>query len=163
MGDGAHLNVDVESAMGKIVGGEEVRYVLTDEEFEQNVRFVSAEPGGGVSGYERTGWLLARGILETYETFPMLQTWPSEPVYLRDDRGNMVWSDGRGVRLSVGLSETIKTLHAGGHLKTAGYLDAYEGCTGFQWGWAVNAARKVLGLGAVPNPAILEVGVQSEG
>lgn len=30
--------------------------------------------------------------------------------------------------------------------------------TGFMWGWAVNAARKVLGDGPVPNPAIVEIG-----
>jgi hypothetical protein len=31
------------------------------------------------------------------------------------------------------------------------------GLSGFQWGWAVNAARYVRGLPPVPNPAILEI------
>ena len=30
--------------------------------------------------------------------------------------------------------------------------------TGFMWGWAYNAAARVLGLNAQPNPAIVEIG-----
>lgn len=42
--------------------------------------------------------------------------------------------------------------------------DGYDldplGMTGFMWGWAVNAARAILELPPVPNPAILETGIQ---
>jgi hypothetical protein len=39
------------------------------------------------------------------------------------------------------------------------YKYAYAGCSGFQWGWAVNAARSILNLDAVPNPALMTISV----
>jgi hypothetical protein len=33
-------------------------------------------------------------------------------------------------------------------------MEAYEDCTGFMWGWAVNAAKYVVGASPVANPAI---------
>jgi hypothetical protein len=36
------------------------------------------------------------------------------------------------------------------------------GCTGFQFGWAHNAVRYVLGVEAVGNPAIVTVGSKGE-
>jgi len=38
-----------------------------------------------------------------------------------------------------------------------GYEKAVNGISGFMWGWAVNAARYVLDLHEVPNPAIIEI------
>jgi hypothetical protein len=32
------------------------------------------------------------------------------------------------------------------------------GITGFQWGWGVNAARRLVELPPQPNPAIVDVG-----
>jgi len=34
------------------------------------------------------------------------------------------------------------------------------GMTGFQHGWALNAARKVLAMPPVPNPALLEIEIE---
>jgi hypothetical protein len=42
-------------------------------------------------------------------------------------------------------------------MKASGIDLARFGFTGFQWGWAVNAARACLELAAVPNPAIVHV------
>jgi hypothetical protein len=42
------------------------------------------------------------------------------------------------------------------HATPAG-LDAYEGCTGFMWGFAVNQARWLLQQEPVPNPAVFEI------
>jgi hypothetical protein len=44
-------------------------------------------------------------------------------------------------------------------MKEAGYFpDGMYGCTGFQWGWACNAARTILDIPPVPNPAIVTIG-----
>jgi hypothetical protein len=42
-------------------------------------------------------------------------------------------------------------------MKAAGIPLADLGLTGFQWGWAVNAARRCLELEPVDNPAILTI------
>lgn len=58
------------------------------------------------------------------------------------------------VVLNVNLYDVVKQLHPE-------YQPLFDDLTGFMWGWAVNAARHILKLGAVPNPAIITVGVHS--
>jgi hypothetical protein len=42
-------------------------------------------------------------------------------------------------------------------MKEAGVSFEELGLTGFQWGWAVNAARRCVELPPIPNPAILVI------
>jgi hypothetical protein len=45
-------------------------------------------------------------------------------------------------------------------MKDSGIPLSNLGLTGFQWGWAVNAARRCLELEPIPNPAILTIEVE---
>lgn len=53
----------------------------------------------------------------------------------------------------VDLYRVCKDYAAGG----PDYVQCLGELTGFQWGWAENAARRIHGLGEVPNPAIIVV------
>lgn len=43
-------------------------------------------------------------------------------------------------------------------MKAAGHDLGALGLTGFQWGWALNAARRCVELPPLPNPAIMDLG-----
>lgn len=149
MGDGAHLNIGAERAMKTIVDGKEQPPAMTDEEFEAMVRNA---PISGELSYESASSAAARIVLEAYEEYPQLRELSDECVYLRDSNGNIEWGNegGKMIHLNVTLYDVIKKLHKEGTAER----DVLVDLTGFMWGWAMNAARKILGLGPVPNPAM---------
>ena len=87
-------------------------------------------------------WALANP--ERYANTPMESeiTWPEKPDGSGKDYNNPIY----GRR---GLYEV---------LKEEGIALDVLGITGFQWGWAYNAAARCLELPPKPNPAIMTIG-----
>ncbi len=145
--DGAHLNIPANDAMKAAIGGEDTT-VMTDADFEQMIR--EAPLGLPMSDYDYGTYsnAVARIVLEAYETYPQLQTISDEHVYLQDAEGNTLWEPPGPIALNKSLYDIIKMIYEE-------HEEFFMEMSGFQWGWAMNAARKVLGLGAVPNPALV--------
>jgi hypothetical protein len=128
--------------MGAILAGDETQ-TLTDAEFEETIRSASKPvEWDEETGYDDSANYTARLILEMYESYPQTQTLSEERVYLEYPKK---WED--PISLNVTIHDVYKAL----------YSDIDMGISGFQWGWAINAARTILGLGPVPNPAILDI------
>jgi hypothetical protein len=144
MEDGAHLNVGAESAMKSIIGGSEPT-VLTDEQFEEMIR--TADLDRSPVNYDMAANQVARLVLEAYEKYPRLQTMPDYAEYIEVDDGGLV-------PITTTLTDVIFRIYKG--------HKALSGISGFQWGWGVNAARKILNLGPLPNPALLEISPSDE-
>lgn len=154
MSDGAHQGVTPERALKTILGGEPAPtpdegnewFVLRDK-----VRDAAPNP----DTYDGCALRAARLILEYFDEDEEREALPTENVYAKDTDGQLVWEDeGRSLKLvQPGLYEVMKE---------AGITELeYLGLTGFQWGWAVNAARHIKGLPPVPNPAIITIGSDS--
>jgi len=146
MPDGAHLNIGAEEGMKANIAGEEP-HPMTDEEFEQMVREAPI-PGDSYSGQANA---TAKLILEMYEEYPQTRELPEEREYLRDLDGHVDWND--PIYLNVTLYDVTKKAYPQHH-------ELFLDLTGFMWGWAVNAARKILGLGPLPNPALMTISVE---
>ena len=154
--DGADIGVGAERALGTILGGEDQP---SEEERETREQMEGRIRNAPISadGYDGAATACARIILEAYEEYPVLRNHPTEGVYLTDQAGQMVWFEEHKKQAVVtipGLVDVLKQLHEQEPEKLAVFSDL----TGFMWGWAVNAARHVLGLDPKPNPAILEIG-----
>lgn len=159
MPDLAHQNVDAATAMKLNVGGGEVPEGASDSEFEERIRGASLAitADGSGEGYSSFADATARVILEAYEEYPQLRDLSGEPDYLKGKNGRVDWSN--PIALNVTLGNVIDKLHPKG---SQVHDQILAELTGFQWGWAVNAARKILGLGPVPNPALWEFRVKGE-
>lgn len=158
-GDGAHMGVDAERALGTILGGEPQP---TEEERRSpdemrawilsaptRAEFEARGPEIDYSYGERAR-VVARVILEQYLADPRLATLPMETEYDWDadpDRG------AQGMK-----PEFVRQRSLSDVLRENGVYDEHIaglGITGFQWGWAVNAARFCVEIEPQPNPAIL--------
>jgi hypothetical protein len=96
-----------------------------------------------------------RFILTCVRAHPELQDAPTETVY-----DWATWRESGGPNrnemppvLQRGWSDLLK------EIDPEGYRAAVAEITGFQWGWAANAARFALNLPPVANPAIVEIEV----
>lgn len=142
MSDGAHLGVSAERALKTVLGGEP-----SPEEDEQmgviEFRAYIMQPDQEPHDYGEAARRAARTILEFFMEDPRRATIPTETVYQQP----VDWSN--PVVLEPDLYNVMK-----GH----GYPLADLGLTGFQWGWAVNAARRCVELEPVSNPAIVTIG-----
>ena len=147
--DGAHLNIGAESAMKKIVGGEELPEPMTNEEFEQSIRTAPIEEG---LGYDGGANACARIILETYEKYPELQHMTDSRTYLHGADGEIDWNN--AIATNTTFTDVFNKLHPEG---TPEHDLVIVELSGFMWGWAINAARKILGLGPLPNPALMTI------
>lgn len=154
MNDGAHMNIGAESALGAVLGSEETPERMTDEEFERVIRTAPIAPG---LGYEGGANACARIILDAYEAYPELQDMTDSRTYLHLADGDIDWSN--PISTNRTLTDVIKRLYPEG---TPEHDHVIVDLTGFMWGWAVNAARKVLGLGPVPNPALVTIEIPSK-
>jgi hypothetical protein len=134
--DGADLNMPAEQAMHAALGGPQPER-LSDEEFERRIRTAPAI----TKDYDAAANYAARLVLEFLEEHPEHHDTPIEA------EGEI--HNGEYVRVRDGLYDVMKA---------AGVPLAELELTGFQWGWAANAARHILGLEHQPNPAIIEIG-----
>lgn len=158
--DGAHLGVNAERALRTIVGDapeptedehrnpDEMRAWLlaapSVDEFEAYCE-AKRERDEEYTGddYGEAARVTARGILEAFLADPRLAAMPTESEYDWTD----YTGDGMPKLLVAGLSEALRE-------RDVRYV---SGITGFQWGWAVNAARYCVELPPAPNPAIVEL------
>jgi len=147
--DGAQQNIPAESAMKFIVGGGEYPEALDDLSFEAMIR---EAPLTGDLGYEGGANAAARLILEAYERYPQTRELAEDHLYLANgEDGKIDWNN--PIYLTVTLYDVIKKIYPQHQEEIWDYL------TGFMWGWAVNAARKIAGLSPRANPAIMEISV----
>jgi hypothetical protein len=152
MSDGAHFGVSAERAIETILGGKETPSPdeqMTVSEFREWIMQPDQEP----LDYSETARRQARIILTYFLADPTRASLPGETVY--------DW-EGDPDHGSKGMKpEYLKALGLYEVMKEDGVVQE-EGLTGFQWGWALNAARRCVELGPVANPAIIDIEVSDD-
>lgn len=163
--DGANLGVSADRALATVLGGKEQP---TEEEhrdpkqMEEYLLSAGGEIGGyeeGGSGYGDAARLLGRYILEFMLRHPGSGLLPASPEFDTEHPEYRQW-------LHVGgpyPQAALKQQDFGSFWKETepeNYREAMDkiGPSGFQFGWALNAARYCCELPPVPNPAILTIG-----
>ena len=144
--DGAQQGVGAEAAAKACIGGEKPEALETVEQMAARIRSAPLT----TDTYDGTATATARIILEALERWPELQKVPSEVAYITLGEGD----ETRLVATTRDLYDILKQIHGEDSVECKVML----GLTGFQWGWAYNAALRCLGLDEVPNPALLEIG-----
>lgn len=126
---------------------------------EMRAWLLAADPDPERWDYEEAARYVGRVILEAFLADPRLASVPTETVYDWDEiKKDPRWTTAHGVEvmkehvIAEGLYETLKQRDP----STKRMLET-SGLTGFQWGWAVNAARYCVELPPAPNPAILTI------
>lgn len=149
--DGAHQGISPEAAMSLAInGGELPKREMTPELMEAYLlsAWVAPAPEDGASGYDWGAARLGGFLLRTIRAHPEIAAAPVS--------GRYGFPDGTIESMIVevkGWAELLK------EEDPEGWHAVVDGVTGFQFGWACNAVRYVLGLGAVSNPAIIEIEV----
>ncbi len=146
MSDGAQQGIGAKRALDTILGGEPAptkEEGMSREEMERAIMAVSTPP----ADYNDMALFTAKFILTTLRAHPEIARAPVDTVY---DWDHVV--EGHPTIARKGWVELFE------EMDPAGYNAAVEGITGFMWGWACNAARYVLDLPEVPNPAIITIG-----
>ena len=137
--DGAQMGVDAESAMNAALGGPQPEKVSTMAETAERIRATTT-----ANSYSEAADYCAHLILDWLEADPSRAQGPTENVYEDDpETGRMAWP---AVVLEHGWYD---------RMKDDGIPLDQLALTGFMWGWAVNAARAIVELPEVPNPAIV--------
>lgn len=176
--DGADLGLSADTGMRAVMGDEEAQEAprRSPEELLTDMR---ADQGDSYAG---TANRTALAVLDLFESQPETRDWPAESpgkfVWMtepamaadavRDADGvpgeevSKTWMNEHPEEtFPFNLTDYVKdgpdlyqTLKEARPDLVEGTL---EELTGFMWGWAVNAARYVSGLPAVPNPAIVTI------
>ena len=138
--NGAHLGIKARDALSAIFGGGDDYELVEDfESYIRNATFdIDCQPLD--EAYNAAAAAAARLVLEAYEEYPALTEMSDQSVYLTDKQGNKNYK----IKLNRDLYEVVKEIYPEQD-------DLFRGLTGFMWGWAVNAARSILGLGPLPN------------
>lgn len=146
MSDGANIGVTAERALGTVLGGQEQPQ---EEERMSTGQFkdwiLSAET---VDSYDDSARMAAKYVIEWLLEDPKRAQFPVENEYEKDADGHIIFEG--GMRL------TEKGWYD--RMKEDGVPLEQLGLSGFQWGWAANAARTCLEMPSVPNPAIVTIG-----
>jgi hypothetical protein len=154
MSDGAHLGVSAERALKTILGGEPEP--TEDEQMDADTFRQWLVSADRADTYEECARLCARYLLEYLTAHPEDMQLPLDATYdferahrelgdtplTTEALDQFRLSDGVWDRATVAIPE----LEALGH-----------DLTGFQAGWAFNAARRCLELPPAPNPALITV------
>ncbi len=161
MSDGAHQGVSARRALDTILGGAEQPAEDEQRNPDEMRRWLLAAPGPPFEddgdGYEACARWAARRVLEAFLADPQLASTPIETVF--------DWPTIRGESERTGRDPSQLM---GEHTVAVGLYDVLKargvdlgelGLSGFQWGWAANAARYCVELGPQPNPAIIEMDV----
>lgn len=149
-GDGAHMGVSASRALETILGDEpQPSEAERRTPAEMRLYLLGATPppwDHDGDGYGQCARWIGRQVLEAYLADPALVALPMDDEYetIRDGAGNQV-------------QRIIRQRGLHGEVVERGGDITGHGITGFQWGWAVNAARYAVDADAQPNPAILEV------
>jgi len=154
--DGATQTVLPKRALETILGGKDQpteEETVSREELEAKIRLASMEP----DSYDDCSLAIARVIVEAVEKYPNLRSVPMEAEYLRDVDGETVWFEDRErpvIHIRSGMHDVLKEIFPD---EQSPERKVMSEMTGFMWGWAYNAAARVLGMSARPNPAIVEL------
>jgi len=155
-GDGAHLGVSASRAIDTILGGAEQPAEDEQRNPEEMRAWLLAASGPpfpeGGAGYEEAARYAGKVILELFLAEPELARMPADTQF--------DWPAIHAAHDETGR-DVAELMHE--HIRTRG-LDEFLhplldglGLSGFQYGWAVNAARYCVELGPVSNPALLEI------
>lgn len=146
--DGAHLGVSAFEAVQKVIGDRDP--TTYRDPVEMRAYLESFDIAGEPDSYEKCAGIAGHMILDFLLADPHRAQIPTENVYEVDTNGTYV-QPMNVVRW--GLYEVMK----------GEGIDLQRlGLTGFQWGWAVNAARYCVELPPMPNPAIVTIGEDRE-
>jgi hypothetical protein len=155
--DGAHLGVSAKRALDTILGGRpEPAEAEQEDAASVRARILAAtQRGGAPASYEDCADMVAGMVLMFYDAHPEALGWPVEAAHH--------WErDGKTVDPAESGWDNLTVVNDGPDLY--GDVNAFTegklsdlGITGFQWGWAVNAARFTKSLPPEPNPALIEV------
>lgn len=145
MSDGAHLGYGAEAAMKAILDGEQPAERETAGQMFERIMATSRDDA---TTYDGIATYMAKLIILALRADPMLANQPIANVYGRNPDGSTDYD----TVTTPGLWEVLRD-----RLDPAD-REAVSGMSGFMWGWAVNAARRCLELGPVPNPAIITIG-----
>lgn len=172
MGDGSNLGISADRALKTILGGEPEPTGAEEQTAEQvRERIATATP----DSYGGATDCLTRAVLRLFDQREECQVWPSSPEYawtlpdgtrLTNDeaRARGLWERSHGDMVDA---ETGARWGAHGpdlfatakEVATEEERKAFEGSTGFMWGFAVNQARWLLGQHIGSNPAIVTMNI----
>lgn len=139
---GAHIGVGAEAAMRAAIAGDPVEKVESAGEMRDRILATTI---ADATSYDGTSTYIAKLILSAFIADPALASVPAEGVYAYVNAYHYT-------KVADGLWDVLKPR------LSAEDAEAVAGMTGFMWGWAVNAARRCVELGPVPNPAIVTIG-----
>lgn len=131
MSDGAHLGVSAQRALDTIIGA-----APSPEATGEHL----------MSPPEMRAWLLAADPARAHSSYDEAARYAGRLV--------LEWFLADPAHAGAGEREIYDAMKAAG-----APLEELK-LTGFMWGWALNAARRSVELGPVPNPAIIEVEVE---
>ena len=164
--DGADLGVSADVALSAVMGGEQPKSEDKRDpvQMEAYLRGTPDTIGGygeGGSGYEDSARLLGKYVLEFMLRHNESAQLPAEPEFDREHPAYQKWIAGDGSYDAV--KDAVKVEGFGEYwqrVEPDNYREAMDKIqpSGFQFGWALNAARYCCELPSVPNPAIVTIG-----
>lgn len=133
MSDGAQLGISAQDALEVILGGVPEADVVHVTTTELATRIMTT-------------------TLDDTNSYGGCADWVAQQIVLAARRDPHVMTDGRDLYdwLKDGFDPDSKA------------YDILTGISGFQWGWAENAARTILELAEVANPALLTFNVSHD-
>lgn len=158
--DGADLGMTCEDGMHGALGDESVNEEATRRTPAEMLAEIQADQGNTYSGCANRA---ALAILDLFKTEPEAVGWPATPegafhvkatgeLATHQQLQSLSFDDMEFRPTGPDLYETVKAQ------RPDLYDDVFSQMTGFQWGWAVNAAKYIVGAPPVPNPAIMTIG-----
>jgi len=145
--DGSDLGVTAERALSTILGGDPLPdedEQQTPEQVTERIKMATPDSYAGATD------CMTRAVLRLFEQREETRVWPSErvtPESVYDPDTNT-------------FSNLAPDLYAAAkEAATADEVEAFEGCTGFMWGFAVNQARWLTGQHPGSNPAVVTINV----
>lgn len=157
--DGADLGITAERALRTVLGGE--GQPAEDERDTPEVvraRVMASLSRAEPRDYGDAADMAAGMVLTYFDRTPEARDWPAGRggKWVDVETGEPWTGDPQWDRMEYrpapgpDLYEQVKAMSEG-RLSDLGL-------SGFQWGWAVNAAKYAVGAPPVPNPAIMTVG-----
>lgn len=155
--DGAHLGVSAERALKTILGGEPEP--TEDEQMDADTFRQWIMTADRSDTYDECARLCARYLLEYLIAHPEDMGLTLDAKYDFDRAQREL---GRPLE-SVEEMQRFRTSDGVYDRASLAFPELHDlGLTGFQAGWAFNAARRCLELPPAPNPALLTVNVETE-
>lgn len=157
--DGADLGVTADRALRTVLGGG--GQPAEDEMSAPDVvrgRIMDSLGRAEPRDYGDAADMAAGMVLTYLDRNPEASSWPAERggEWVDIETGDLWVDDPQWDRMEYRAAPG-PSLYDQVNAMTEGRLSELR-ITGFQWGWAVNAAKYALGEPSVPNPAILTVG-----